>query len=252
MNANMVANDREYWCGKEVQIFKDGKQIVLPEGPFVLYDGCAACTSASIIDLSAEAFTLVSGGTCGNNPEGITVKVIDNDLSASLGDAARGSAQGSSPYNPTGADSASSAAPSSAAAEPSAAPVAEASSAKIAVGNLAADAASSAAEQPSSSVEAVETPAVETPAETPAAETPAAETPAAEPSAPAAETPVAEAPAAETPAADSAACTYGKWQCAGLELQVCNMKTQDTTEWETIATCASECSFSITGSAICQ
>ncbi|GMK59690.1 hypothetical protein CspeluHIS016_0802960 [Cutaneotrichosporon spelunceum] len=243
MNANMVANDVDYWCGKEVQIFgPDGKQITIPEGPFVLMDGCAACTSANIIDVSALAFTQLSGGKCGNNPDGFTVKVIDNDLSASLGDAPRGPATGTSVYNPAGGNAAP------APQQPS----------------------SSAAPAPASSPAPANSPApAAEPA--PAASTVPAVAPAAEPvkpntSAPAAQevnnnvvanlavgaTPAAEQPSpSPSPAPVADDCKYGKWRCDGLNLQICNKQTEGHA-WETISACATECSFSITGSAICQ
>lgn len=246
MNANMVSNDRDYWCGKEVQIFKDGKQIILDEGPFILMDGCAACTSASIIDLSAKAFTLASGGSCGNNPEGFTVKVIDNDLSHTLGDAPRGPATGSSVYNPpAGGDSPQQQAAETPAAvtpatvTPAAATPSSASKPEV----TPIQGANLVAANPVPSPAAETTPA----AEQPAVEAPAAESPAAAPAAPA-----AESPAAAASAAPADECTFGKWQCNGLQLQICNRKTQTSAHWETIANCASECSFTVTGSAVCQ
>ncbi|CAK9785191.1 hypothetical protein CC85DRAFT_284278 [Cutaneotrichosporon oleaginosum] len=227
MNANMMQNDREYWCGKEVQIFKDGKQIILDEGPFILMDGCAACMTASIIDVSAKAFTQMSGGKCGDNPEGFTVKVIDNDLSATLGDDARGPAKGASVYNPSG-DAAAPAPAPAAAEQPST------------VSSLAANPPATPAAQATGAL-AAEQPPIDTP---PVAVKPAA--------APAVTPALAAAPAAqqaEPPVADT--CTYGKWRCDGLRLQICNRATAGFA-WETIATCAAECSFTVSGSAVCQ
>ncbi|BEI85617.1 hypothetical protein CcaverHIS002_0510180 [Cutaneotrichosporon cavernicola] len=259
MNANMVANDVEYWCGKEVQIFgPDGKQIVLDEGPFVLMDGCAACTTASIIDVSALAFTQLSGGKCGNNPEGFSVKVIDNDLSATLGDAPRGSAKGASVYNPAGGNDAP--APqqpsSSSTPAPASSPTLATSPAPVAEPAPASSPASSAESVSVSSAEANK-PNHSTPAaqDTPvggnlAVVSPAAEQPSSSPSPSAAPIPVGDvAKAAPAPVPDT--CKYGKWRCDGLSLQICNRQTQGNA-WETIASCAAECSFSVSGSAICQ
>jgi hypothetical protein len=35
-------------------VFQDGAEVVLDEGPFVLFDGCGACESAMIVDFSGE------------------------------------------------------------------------------------------------------------------------------------------------------------------------------------------------------
>jgi hypothetical protein len=251
MNANMLNNDRNYWCGKEVQIFgPDGNQITIDEGPFILYDGCAACTSAQIIDVSALAFTKLSGGKCGNNPEGFTVKVIDNDLSSTLGDKPRGATTGTSVYNPpAGGDSAP--APqqpsSSSEAAPSPTPSAEPAKAEPSKDESTKDEPSKPAVQDAptgNNLAAAAPAAAEQPASSPAAEQPA---PVAKP----ADAPAPAAQQAEQPAPVADACKYGKWRCDGLRLQICNRATTGFA-WETIASCAAECSFTVSGSAICQ
>ncbi|KAL1405868.1 hypothetical protein Q8F55_007547 [Vanrija albida] len=283
MNYTMVSGDKEKWCGKEVQIFgADGKEITIDEGPFVLFDGCAACMSTGIIDLSAKAFAAIKGGTCGgNNPEGLTVKVLNNNVSPS------GRVGGGSPPASVAPVAASSQA---AAATTSAAPAASSSfsvrganawwspsaGAAAATGapqqlNAAPLPSDDAAPSPSASVSATAAAASPSPdandAAADASPSPSSEASdaattttaaAAAPSSSAAPSPAA--PAASSQAAPAAApspvsagsCQFGAWQCNGLKIEVCNFIDTKTVGWETIATCDNECSFTNTGSVICQ
>lgn len=242
MNYDMLSNNKAKWCGKEVQLFDaSGKQITIDEGPFILWDGCAACASASIVDVSAKAFIAASGGTCGNNPEGITVKIIDNDLSASLGaEPAPPTPQEPAPAAPSSAAPAPSSAPAPAPA-PAAAETTAPAAAESQIGeNLVAEPKVAAAvESAQAAVESASTSA------SAAAETPAASAASAA-SAPAAAVP---APAPASPEGD---CTFGAWRCSNLALQVCNYQTTTSVGWEQVAQCENECSFTETGSAICQ
>ena len=48
-------------CGKEIEIFKDGRQL---PGPFIVFDGCQRCADDgnTVIDLSVTALNEASGG----------------------------------------------------------------------------------------------------------------------------------------------------------------------------------------------
>ncbi|TXT08820.1 hypothetical protein VHUM_02948 [Vanrija humicola] len=70
-------------CGREVQIWKDGKQIHLRNGgggPFVLWEACQACITLPRIDMSVEGYMAASGDTqCLNGVVGgFEVRVMDN------------------------------------------------------------------------------------------------------------------------------------------------------------------------------
>ncbi|RSH89078.1 hypothetical protein EHS25_002744 [Saitozyma podzolica] len=82
MNANVLNADLAGWCGKEVKVFQDGAEVVLDEGPFVLFDGCGACESAMIVDFSVKAAVMMMPGqVCtGANPSGLTVQVVDTQI----------------------------------------------------------------------------------------------------------------------------------------------------------------------------
>lgn len=242
MDWNMLSADKAKWCGKEVQIFDaSGKQITIDEGPFILWDACAACMSSKIIDLSAKGFVAASpDGKCGNNPEGLTVKVLNNDIRNTLG-------AGPAPAPAPAQSSSSSEAPASSAA-PSASPSAEPSSSSSSspAPSAAAPSAPAAAEILAATPPDVSSAIVS--AES--AVSSAASSVASEHSASAAAAP------SETPAAPAvptaAACTFGTWRCHDLALEVCNYQTTETLGWDEVAKCASECSFTETGSAICH
>ena len=49
-----------------------------------MYDNCGACGGGKIIDVSAKAFVQIKNGYCGgDNPTGLTVKVLDRNVSPS-------------------------------------------------------------------------------------------------------------------------------------------------------------------------
>nr|XP_018262677.1 uncharacterized protein I303_04156 [Kwoniella dejecticola CBS 10117]OBR84835.1 hypothetical protein I303_04156 [Kwoniella dejecticola CBS 10117] len=89
--------DPAHWCGREVKVYgPDGAELVLPEGPFYIWDSCQNCAGGGkILDVSGEAFVDAKGGTCGgNNPEGFRYDVMDNyivDPSVGLGGSSGGS-----------------------------------------------------------------------------------------------------------------------------------------------------------------
>ncbi|WWC69834.1 uncharacterized protein I206_103777 [Kwoniella pini CBS 10737] len=88
--------DPTHWCGREVKVYgPDGKELLLSEGPFYIWDSCQNCAGGGkILDVSGEAFVDAKGGTCGgNNPEGYRYDVMDNyivDPSVGLGGSSGG------------------------------------------------------------------------------------------------------------------------------------------------------------------
>ncbi|WRT66712.1 uncharacterized protein IL334_003675 [Kwoniella shivajii] len=86
-----VWSDPAKWCGREVKVYgPDGGELILPEGPFYIWDSCQNCAGGGkILDVSAEAFVNAKGGNCGgNNPTGYSYDVMDNyivDSSVGLG-----------------------------------------------------------------------------------------------------------------------------------------------------------------------
>ncbi|WVW84305.1 hypothetical protein I302_106339 [Kwoniella bestiolae CBS 10118] len=73
--------DPAQWCGREVKVYgPDGGELVMPDGPFYIWDSCLNCAGGGkILDVSGEAFVKSKGGTCGgNNPTGFRYDVMDN------------------------------------------------------------------------------------------------------------------------------------------------------------------------------
>ncbi|RXK38264.1 hypothetical protein M231_04437 [Tremella mesenterica] len=83
MNADWLKSDLSAYCGKEVQFMKpDGSVFQFSGGPLILWDACAACASAPIVDLSAPAWrelTGAGGDQCGNLGT-YSVQVLDNQI----------------------------------------------------------------------------------------------------------------------------------------------------------------------------
>lgn len=265
MNYTMVSGDKAKWCGKEVQIFDStGKQIILDEGPFVLFDGCAACQSTGIIDLSAKAFAAVKGGTCGgNNPEGLTVKILDNSVSPS------GAVGGGSPAAPAATQASSSS---------DSAPTTTSSDAPTPTANDAPAASSSTDSSSSFSMRGTNTwwaPKVtaEALAAVPASASSAASSVADLASSVSKAASVAKASASSAggngevtlnvPAAaptnkasqqepTASHCTIGEWRCEGAVITICNYINTSDLGWETVATCDNKCDISSSGSITCQ
>ena len=244
MNYNMLSNDRAKWCGKEVQIFDStGKQITIDEGPFVLMDACQACMTSDIIDVSAKAFAAIKGGNCaGNNPEGLTVKIIDNNVSP-----AGGSSSGSPPANNSPAPAASPAAVETPAAQP------PAPSAETPV------ASPSASPSPSTytvrggnawwSSTSVATESVALPTTSSIGNGVLVASPDA---APAPTAPGAAIPevSKDVQIAQGETCQFGKWSCAGAAIQVCSYGANGL-EWVTTGQCDNACTVSGSGSITC-
>ncbi|KAK8864723.1 hypothetical protein IAR55_001979 [Kwoniella newhampshirensis] len=69
-----------------------------------------------------------------------------------------------------------------------------------------------------------------------------------------ASTPASTAPTsvATTSALYGDDCTFGDWQCTGLQLRVCNYQSTSELAWETIETCKSVCQVTPSGSIDCQ
>lgn len=70
---------REKYCGKEIKVYKDGKQM---KGPFVVFDGCEACEGGGRIDFSLSALDDINDGEAcddGVVPD-ISWDVVDNQL----------------------------------------------------------------------------------------------------------------------------------------------------------------------------
>ncbi|KAK8864722.1 hypothetical protein IAR55_001978 [Kwoniella newhampshirensis] len=84
MNRTLVQLDRNAWCGKEVKIYQNDREVAFDE-TLVLWDVCEACASNHIIDMSVDAYLkLMDQGSCmanhGNNPVGLRVEVTDNQI----------------------------------------------------------------------------------------------------------------------------------------------------------------------------
>ncbi|GMK59670.1 hypothetical protein CspeluHIS016_0802760 [Cutaneotrichosporon spelunceum] len=80
LNLDGYAARLENLCGREVQIWKDGKQVKIKGGPFFLWEGCQACATLPRIDVSLNAYVAATGdkechrGTMGS----YDVYVMDN------------------------------------------------------------------------------------------------------------------------------------------------------------------------------
>ena len=229
MNYTMVSGDKEKWCGKEVQIFDEtGKQITIDEGPFVLYDACAACMSTGIIDVSAKAFAAIKGGNCGgNNPTGLTVKIIDNNVSPS-GTASNGSPPASAVA--AAAVDESSVAPAESAAPASAAETSSTFSIRGTGSWWASASATPTAKALPSVAAAFVLPASESASFVPPLPTTTISVPA-----------KAKVAAAKVDTSSPGGCTYGAWQCNGLSIEVCNHAAEGLV-WQSVGSCPTRCS----------
>lgn len=91
LNERGIAARTDDLCGREwvvcqfiadirLQLFRGGKQISIPDGPFFLWEGCQACATLPRVDLSVMGYVAVSGDDqClrGTVP-GIEVRMMDN------------------------------------------------------------------------------------------------------------------------------------------------------------------------------
>lgn len=233
MDHNMMVAHPD-WCGKEVKVYRpDGSEVTIDDGPLVLYDGCAACMTQGIIDLSAKAFIEASPDRkCGNNPEGLRVEILDNSP--------WGGDSGSAPEPPKSSEAP---APTSEAPAPTStqAPAPSSSTTEgipepSAVSSIVKSAelqghqfkakpttASVKSEQVSSTISIPE------------------------------EVPTSVQPDQVAPTSGSEAqCQYGKWSCDGNDLQVCNYITNDLLDWECVSTCENYCEVKDNGMVTCQ
>ncbi|WVQ77867.1 hypothetical protein IAR50_007565 [Cryptococcus sp. DSM 104548] len=83
MNQTWMEGEKSAWCGKEVKIFsEDGIELVWDE-PLVLWDTCAECATHVKIDLGTGPSLVLNDSVCssqGNNPSGLKVQVMDNQI----------------------------------------------------------------------------------------------------------------------------------------------------------------------------
>ena len=181
-----------------------GKPLSISDGPLFIWDACAACAGASIIDLSggqspfislctdqlrsetylvlAMAFTDLKGGSCaGNNPEGLTIRVLDNNIMewTGLGSGSQGGGGGEQAPPTPSSSSASSSASSNNALHSTFSPV---------IHEVVPTPSSSRSPGPSRST---------------------------------------SPPQPSTSGSSGGGCTFGAWQCDGLTLQVCNYEVVD-------------------------
>ncbi|KAL3801235.1 hypothetical protein HJC23_012635 [Cyclotella cryptica] len=70
---------REKYCGKEIKVYKDGKEM---KGTFVVFDGCEACEGGGRIDFSLSALDDINNGEACNDGvvPGISWDVVDNQI----------------------------------------------------------------------------------------------------------------------------------------------------------------------------
>jgi hypothetical protein len=255
MDYSMVSADKAKWCGKEVQIFgADGKEITIDEGPFVLFDGCAACMTEGIIDVSAKAFAAIKGGNCGgNNPTGLTVKILDRSVSPS------GSVAGGAPVTQgAAAPTTTEAAPTTqGAATPTTTEAVPTTEAAPTTATTTAT-PETAAEEPTASIRGAgawwnkDSSASATPSAA-ATDIPNGVLEALPPSvsAPTAASAAIPEESKEAQVESGQSCEYGKWSCSGKNIQVCSYTEKHTVDWVTVGGCDNSCDTSSSGSIIC-
>ncbi|WVQ91175.1 hypothetical protein IAS59_004969 [Cryptococcus gattii] len=253
-NSALVAADPAQWCGREVKIYNaDGSEFTYSGGSLYIWDGCDACSSSDsgILDLSAPTFVALKGGTCtGNNPTGLTYEVLDNYIvnpSVGLGAGySEGADSDDTEAGPTAVAASSSAVAVTSAARAvitSAQPVAVTSAQQaVASSELAATTDTAVRSSSRYSFSTVVQDADISPSATSDIVLVAVQNSGC--------TESSAADAAET--SRTSTCTFGAWQCSGLELQVCNYLTVDSLGWETIETCRTTCSFIVSGSVDCE
>ncbi|KAK1923963.1 hypothetical protein DB88DRAFT_540051 [Papiliotrema laurentii] len=265
INQNLVWGDPAEYCGKEVQIVQaDGTVLDFPEGPLFIWDSCEACASNPIVDVSAKVFTQLKGGSCaGNNPGGLTVRVLDNNIWAANsggGDIQPKPSSSGSNYTATGTSSTVHSAQQSAT-----------TTAKISgggqQGNVGGEGELPTTIQKGENVVITSaSPVVSSlssaPSPTPSAASPSGpsrlsadgnkSSTAGSKSSAAAGNKSRTSSISPSPTDTTTSCVYGKWQCNGLALQVCNYVSLTQLDWETIATCGSVCEITVSGSVDCQ
>ncbi|WWC73121.1 uncharacterized protein I206_107087 [Kwoniella pini CBS 10737] len=88
LDQDVILNDPNTWCGREVRITDPwGKIYTFSGGSLVIGEACAGCTGKPWIDLSSIVNTEIAGGNCANQiglqTEGtsippITIEVLEN------------------------------------------------------------------------------------------------------------------------------------------------------------------------------
>nr|ODN85825.1 hypothetical protein L203_04706 [Cryptococcus depauperatus CBS 7841] len=97
LNRTLMNGDLSAWCGKQVKVYQNDKEVDFGY-ELVAWDVCEAAESAPIIDLSVDAYVkLMPNGDCnsnnGNNPVNLRVEIVDNQIWAP--------APGKDSYSPT-------------------------------------------------------------------------------------------------------------------------------------------------------
>jgi hypothetical protein len=80
IDASVLAADRARYCGKEIVIYRNGVRV--PGGPYVVFDGCAACQGGQGIDFSLTALNNIDNGNACNDGKvpGFTWQVTTNQI----------------------------------------------------------------------------------------------------------------------------------------------------------------------------
>lgn len=84
IDSNILSNNRGRYCGKQVNIYKNGVKVAAPDQnpdgsrEFYVFDGCQACIGGGRIDLSVNGLQNVDPNACnlGVVP-GVTWQVVD-------------------------------------------------------------------------------------------------------------------------------------------------------------------------------
>ncbi|GFZ44955.1 hypothetical protein JCM24511_02681 [Saitozyma sp. JCM 24511] len=239
VNATMMQGDPSGWCGKEVQLVdSSGNQFSFSEGSLFIWDACAAAVSSHIVDLSAKAFTELKGGTCsGNNPTGLTINILNSNVwDANSG----GSSASASTSSGSGTPSTSSAAPSVSSASSSRAGSSGPSRASFSTYAQSSQTSQTsqtqsgstigaklAAVQPSSATLTASASSAVVSAATGSGDSSSSGSsglPASASTVTSGAVPISSAGSGSGSdlSSGSGGCTFGEWQCNGLQLQVCN------------------------------
>jgi len=62
---NVLKQQRSKLCGKQINVFHNGKRVPAPDGgQFYVWDGCAACVGGGRIDFSVSGLRNVESAAC--------------------------------------------------------------------------------------------------------------------------------------------------------------------------------------------
>jgi hypothetical protein len=80
IDASVLGADRARLCGKEIVISRNGVRV--PGGPYVVFDGCAACQGGLGIDFSLTALNNIDNGNACNSGKvsGFSWQVTNNQI----------------------------------------------------------------------------------------------------------------------------------------------------------------------------